>query len=73
MSGEKSPMQIQFRPSEFPQSAEFKSKKIQQSRAANALFFGVVLGFMFSFLFAYTGMFDETTVIDYSIYELMSV
>lgn len=56
----------------FTQLADFKVKKIQQNRAANALFFGVVLGFVFSFLFAYTGVFDETTTIDYSLYEFMS-
>lgn len=52
---------------------EFKTKKLQQNRAANALFCGVVLGFVFSFLFAYSGVFDESNGINYSIYDFMSM
>lgn len=51
---------------------ESRAKKVQHGKAANALFFGVVLGFIFSFLFAYSGIMDENNNVDYSIYDFMS-
>lgn len=51
-----------------------KSKKAQPAptRAANALFCGVVFGFIFSFLFAYIGVFDESENLGYDVHEFMA-
>lgn len=49
-----------------------RSRKSPPSRAANALFFGVVLGFIFSFLFAYSGVLNESDNVNFSIYEYVS-
>lgn len=51
-----------------------KVRKFQQNRAANALFCGLILGFIFSFLVAYTGVIEDAQIsrnIDYSISDFL--
>lgn len=60
---------LKFKFKIFTDLSNTKSKKFQQSRAANALFCGLILGFIFSFLVAYSGVINDNGVtdIDYSI------
>lgn len=48
---------------------DFKTRKFHQNRVANSLLGGLVLGFVFSFLVAYSGVIEDTTIdnIDYTI------
>lgn len=51
---------------------ENRSRKAPSGKSANNLFFGVVAGFIFSFLFAYSGIMEEDVDPNYSIYDFMS-
>ncbi|CRK99852.1 CLUMA_CG013155, isoform A [Clunio marinus] len=49
-----------------------KRTKVPKSRAANALFCGVALGFVFSFLVAYSGIIKENNDENFFLYEALS-